>query len=101
MVQWQGAVLLVSPANWGPGPHGPDGERERCTRDTGLPLLVCNRTGADGELDFTRAASVVVKDGRRLCLMTSPSSAIFLVDWDPIGQIPLLQNPRKIPLPVE
>jgi len=34
-----GAKLLVSPAAWPPGEHGPNGEWERSTSDTGLPLL--------------------------------------------------------------
>jgi predicted amidohydrolase len=78
----QGAELLVSAAAWAPGLHGPNGEWERCTGDTGLPLLVCNRTGPDKTLDFTKAETVVVKDGRRLLSLSSDRSAMFLVDWD-------------------
>ena len=78
----EGAQLLVSSAAWAPGLHGPNGEWERCTSDTGLPLLVCNRTGRDRTLDFTNAESVVVKDGRRLMSMSSQQSAIFIIDWD-------------------
>jgi len=78
----QGAQLLVSAAAWGPGFHGPSGEWERCTRDTGLPLLVCNRTGVDRTLSFTGAQSVVVKDGKRLVAFASERSAICMIDWD-------------------
>lgn len=78
----QGAQLLVSPAAWAPGLHGPDGEWEQCTRETGLPLLVCNRTGPDRTLDFAEAESVVVQDGRRLLSFRSPRSALVSVDWD-------------------
>ncbi len=78
----QGAELLVSASAWAPGLHGPNGEWERCTGDTGLPLLVCNRTGPDKTLDFTKAETVVVKDGRRLLSLSSDRSAIFIVDWD-------------------
>jgi predicted amidohydrolase len=80
-LQTQGAELLVSAAAWAPGLHGPSGEWERCTKETGLPLFVCNRTGADRTLDFTHAESVVVKDGRRLLSFSSPRSAVVLVDW--------------------
>ena len=55
----QGARLLVSAAAWGPGLHGPSGEWERCSRDTGLPLLVCNRTGLDRTLSFSKAESAI------------------------------------------
>src|SRR5690606_1260984 len=54
----QGARILISSAAWGPGYHGPDGEWERCTKDPGLPLLVCKRTGQDRILDFRLAESV-------------------------------------------
>lgn len=78
----QGAQMLVSSAAWAPGFHGPNGEWERCTRDTGLPLLVCNRSGADLTLDFTEAQTVVVKNGRRLISFSSPDSSIVIIDWD-------------------
>lgn len=78
----QGAELLVSAAAWAPGLHGPNGEWERCTSDTGLPLIVCNRTGPDRTLDFTKAETVVVKDGRRLLSLSSDRSAVFAVEWD-------------------
>jgi 5-aminopentanamidase len=81
-LQAQGAELLVSSAAWAPGFHGPDGEWERCTRDTGLPLFVCNRTGPDRTLDFTGAESVIVNDGARLLTFRSARSAIFTIEWD-------------------
>jgi predicted amidohydrolase len=78
----QGAQLLVSAAAWGPGLYGPSGEWERCTRDTGLALLVCNRTGIDRTLSFTGAESVVVKDGQRILSFASERSTVFTVEWD-------------------
>ena len=81
-LQAQGAQLLVSSAAWAPGFHGPNGEWEQCTLDTGLPLLVCNRTGPDRTLDFTRAESVIVKDGQRLLALRAERSAVFTIEWD-------------------
>lgn len=81
-LQAQGAQLLVSAAAWAPGHHGPNGEWERCTSDTGLPLIVCNRTGPDRTLDFTKAETVVVKDGRRLLSLSSKRSTVFAIEWD-------------------
>lgn len=78
----QGARMLVSSAAWAPGLHGPNGEWERCTQDTGLPLLVCNRTGQDRALDFTAAESVVAKDGERLLTLSSDRSTVFTIDWN-------------------
>jgi 5-aminopentanamidase len=82
----QGARMLVSAAAWAPGFHGPNGEWERCTRDTGLPLFVCNRTGPDLTLDFTKAESVVAKDGERRLSMSAARSTIFLIEWDLLKQ---------------
>ncbi|MEQ1794473.1 MAG: carbon-nitrogen hydrolase family protein [Nitrospira sp.] len=82
----QGARMLVSAAAWAPGFHGPNGEWERCTSDTGLPLFVCNRTGPDLTMDFTKAESVVAKDGVRRLSMSATRSTIFLFDWDLLRQ---------------
>jgi predicted amidohydrolase len=78
----QGACLLVSSAAWAPGLYGPNGEWEQRTRDTGLPLLVCNRTGHDPTLNFTAAESVVIKDGQRLLSFHSQRSCIVTLEWD-------------------
>ena len=72
----------MSSAAWAPGLHGPNGEWESVTADTGLPLLVCNRTGPDRVLDFREAQSVVVKDGRKLASFCAERSAVFIIDWD-------------------
>ena len=77
-----GAKLLISGAAWMRGPHGPNGEWERITRETGLPLFVCNRTGEDLTLDFSNGESVVAHQGIRHVSMESPGSAVFLLDWN-------------------
>jgi predicted amidohydrolase len=94
----RGAELLVSAAAWAPGFHGPNGEWERCSRDTGLPLLVCNRTGADRTLDFTDAESVVVKDGRPLLSFSSRISTVVVFDWDLKAQGPVSPKFETLPL---
>jgi predicted amidohydrolase len=81
-LQEQGAQPPVSPAAWGPWPHGPGDACEQRTRETGLPLLVCNRTGTDHTRNFTEAESVVIKDGTRLLAFHAPHSTLILVDWD-------------------
>lgn len=78
----RGAQLLVSPAAWAPGSHGPNGEWERATADTGLALFVCNRTGKDAALDFSGGESVLAHGGSRLIAATSPTSAILSFGWD-------------------
>ena len=79
----KGAQLFVSPVAWGPGPCAPQGEWEQRTLDTGLPVIVCNRSGGEGEdLDYRLAESVVVKGGRRLLTATSDGSVVLTFDWD-------------------
>jgi N-carbamoylputrescine amidase len=82
MLKRKGAQLLVSPASWGPGLHGPNGEWEDRTRETGLPLVVCNRTGAEKTLEFWKARSLVVRNGTHLLSHSSEQSAVLMFDWN-------------------
>ena len=84
-----GAQILVSPSSWGPGIHGPNGEWEDRTRETGLPMIVCNRTGSEKTLDFWKAQSLVVKNGRRLLSHASEQSAVLVFDWNFTAMTPL------------
>jgi predicted amidohydrolase len=94
----QEARLLLSSAAWAPGLHGPNGEWEQCTLDTGLPLLVCNRTGPDHTMTFVEAESVVVVGGRRIRSLRSERSAVFTLDWDPSARRPADATCRRIDL---
>jgi hypothetical protein len=38
--------------------------------------------GPDRTLDFTKAETVVVKDGRRLLSLSSKRSTVFAIEWD-------------------
>jgi 5-aminopentanamidase len=75
-----GAQLLVSAAAWWPGEWGPNGEWEARTLDTGLPMIVCNRTGRDEESQMFDAESVIVDRGEKLISLRSPDSTVFVVD---------------------
>ena len=75
-----GAQLLVSSAAWWPGEWGPSGEWEARTLDSGLPLIVCNRTGRDGESLMVHAESVIVDRGVKLLTLRSPDSTVFVVE---------------------
>ncbi len=89
----QGVDLLVSSAAWAPGEHGPHGEWERASLETGRPVLVCNRTGEDS-MDFRGSQSVAAVGGRIAFSHSSPQAAIVLVDWMP--QARLLANWRVV-----
>jgi predicted amidohydrolase len=93
-----GAQLLVSPAAWPPGEHGPKGEWERSTSDTGLPLFVCNRTGQDAILDFSCGESVLAHGGSRLISTASKISIVLLFAWNFAGSRPESNSFGKIAL---
>ena len=83
LLKENGAELLVSPASWSPGGCGPDGEWEQRTLDTGLPIIVCNRSGMESDdLDFRGAESIVAQNGNRLLSTTSDCSVVLTFDWD-------------------
>jgi predicted amidohydrolase len=75
-----GAQLLVSAAAWWPGEWGPKGEWEARTLDTGLPMIVCNRTGRDDESQMVDAESVIVDCGEKLLTLRAPDSTVFVVE---------------------
>jgi predicted amidohydrolase len=77
-----GARLLVSSAAWWPGQWGPNGEWEARTRETGLPLIVCNRTGRDGASHMIGAESVIVDRGIRLLTLRAAESTVCVVEFE-------------------
>jgi N-carbamoylputrescine amidase len=87
----QRANVLLSPAAWAPGLHGPDGEWEQRSQETGLSFFVCNRTGKEKELSFNGGSSVVAAGGRRLVNYAKERPAILTIeaeanDWLPLGE---------------
>jgi 5-aminopentanamidase len=76
-----GARLLVSSAAWWPGEWGPNGEWEARTLETGLPLIVCNRSGRDGESQMSDAESVIVDRGVKLLRLRSADSRVSVVEY--------------------
>jgi predicted amidohydrolase len=75
-----GAQLLVSAAAWWPGDCGPNGEWEARTLDSGLPLVVCNRSGRGDESHISEAESVIVDRGVRLLSLRASDSTVFVID---------------------
>jgi predicted amidohydrolase/adenosylcobinamide amidohydrolase len=79
----QGAAILLAPANWPPvDGMGPDDLWERRSAETGLPLIVNNRTGREPELDFSLGESVIAAGGKRLFSFSASQTRLFYVDWD-------------------
>lgn len=81
VLRQKGAQILICPMAWG-HKYGPGDRWERRTAETGIPVWVCNRTGREREVDWTKAESVVAKDGKRLLQIAVNTSAILLFDWD-------------------
>lgn len=79
-----GAEVLVSAAAWSPMPHGPEGAWEARSRETNLPLFVCNRTGQDATLDFSAAESGVYVNGQKRFGYCGPE-ALLRFDWDSVN----------------
>jgi predicted amidohydrolase len=94
-----GANLLLSAAAWAPGLHGPNGEWEQITQETGLPLFVCNRTGEDDVLSFVNAESIVAHRGSRLLSMKSIQSAVFVLDWNVENERLETKKPSRFDIP--
>lgn len=79
----QGAALLLVPANWPPvDGMGPGDVWERRSHETGIPVVVNNRTGKEPELDFTHGESAISVAGRRQFSFSTPAGRMLLVDWN-------------------
>jgi predicted amidohydrolase/adenosylcobinamide amidohydrolase len=79
----QGAAILLAPANWPPvDGMGPGDLWEQRSAETGLPLIVANRTGREPELDFSAGESIVAAGGKRRFAFSTGLSRLFYVDWD-------------------
>ncbi len=95
----QGAEVLISPVAWAPGQYGPDGEWEQRSRETGLPLLVCNRTGHETTMNFNGSSSTVVVAGRRVLDYAGVAPAILICDVAADDWRLLSQEFQIIPVP--
>lgn len=78
----RGARVFINLASWAPGMHGPSGEWEQRSRETGLPVLVCNRTGQSVMLNFEGSSSVVATGGYRAAEYAETAPAILTLDFD-------------------
>ncbi len=87
----RGAQIILSSANWWPGEYGPGKTWESRSGETGLPLVVNNRTGIEARfdqhgnslpaIDMRMATSVYVEQGRRLVDHQTPGSSMVMLQW--------------------
>lgn len=93
----QGAEVLLSPAAWAPGLHEPNGEWEQRTQETGLSMIVCNRTGKENQMNFNGGTSAVVVNGERVITYSDEAEAILTIEvnantWRPFNNQFEVQN---------
>ena len=82
----QGAQVFFSLAAWAPGEHAPNGEWEQRSQETGLPMLVCNRTGQGATLNFEGSFSAVIFGGHRMVEYAEIQPALLTIDFDECWQ---------------
>lgn len=92
----QGAEIIISSANWGPGDHGPGDTWENRSRENNMPLIVNNRTGREGKLDFSEATSVISVAGERIFAFQHAQPHMVIVQWH--WQKKTVQHVASIPL---
>lgn len=77
-----GARFLLAQTAWPRVEWDVSREWEKCSRTTGLPLIVCNRTGFEGGIDFTQSESIVVTHQKIAYTFTARTPTVFIVDFD-------------------
>ena len=79
----QGAQVLVDIAGWPISKECGDPLPSwlRCSKETGLPMILCNQTGKTEWLDFTVGQSVYIEEGVNK-LAYSGDDALLLFEWD-------------------
>lgn len=78
------AQVIIVPAAWPPGGCGgpPVNAWERCSRESGLPVWICNQTGNQERMDLSKAESAVVVNGKLQIAYHGLQQAALLFDWD-------------------
>lgn len=79
----QGARLLLDIAAWPVSKEcgDPLPSWQRCSLETGLPMIVCNQTGETPWLDLTKGQSVYIEKGEAKLAYTG-AEALLLFEWD-------------------
>lgn len=82
------AQVIIVPAAWPPGGCGgpPVNAWERCSRESGLPVWICNQTGNQEKMDMSQAESAVVVNGKLQLAYSGLQQAALLFDWDVASQ---------------
>lgn len=90
------AGLLVVSVAWG-HKYSPLEQWKKLSLETRLPVWVCNRTGIERNVDWTKAESIVLKDGEPLFSYFG-QPALLLFDWDMKRLVPESTGFEIIPI---
>lgn len=98
----QGAELLLSSANWPPGKYGPGIGKNRVwekrSAETGLPVIVNNRTGREGSFDMSKGQSVVVTNPSAATLeFESADNSLVMVTLKNLDRSAMTSSPLALP----
>lgn len=78
----KGSYIIICSASWAPGEYGPGKTWENRSAETSLPIIVCNRTGKEGNIDLHACESVISYQGNRLFSHTSKDTSVVVLKWD-------------------
>lgn len=79
----QGAQILLDIAAWPVSKEcgDPLPAWQRCSKETGLPMILCNQTGKTPWLDLSKGQSVYIEKGNAE-LTYNGEEALLLFEWD-------------------
>lgn len=94
------AQVIVVPAAWPPGGCGgpPVNAWERCSRESGLPVWICNQTGNREVMDMSQAQSAVIIGGKLTLAYSGLQQAVLVFDWDEQKQALLSSEFQRLTL---
>lgn len=90
-----GAEIILSSAVWPPGTYGPKDSWEKRSSETGLALIVNNRTGVEQDFDMRAGQSVVAISGHRAFEFQAAENNLILLSWN-LSKQRLTSEPRSI-----
>ena len=77
-----GAKILLAGTAWPEVEWDVTKEWQERSRETGLPLIVCNRTGIDGGIDFSQSTSMIIMPYQKPYQFRSVCPSVLIIDVD-------------------
>ncbi|MDF2595355.1 MAG: Nitrilase/cyanide hydratase and apolipoprotein N-acyltransferase [Clostridia bacterium] len=80
--QKMGAKILLAGTAWPEVEWDVTKEWQERSTETGLPLIVCNRTGLDGSIDFSQSTSMIIMPRQNAYRFSRVSPSVLIIDFD-------------------